>query len=250
MTESAVANDPAFLLIHGSAHGAWCWRDLLAELHSRGFEARAIDLPSQADDPADLEAVGLNEDRDAILADIASHEDRPVVLVGHSAGGYAITAAAEAAPDKVAALVYLCAYVPVDGISLADLRRSAKSQPVLGLIERTRNRQAYRFKPDAGGEALCHDCSDDVRTYVTAHLGAQAIRPQETALAVTTASTALPRHYILCEHDRVIPPAEQRTMCAGWPEASVHTLPCGHSPYFAAPKRLADTLAGILHQAG
>ena len=34
-----------FLLIHGSCHGAWCWRDLLPELAARGHEARAIDLP-------------------------------------------------------------------------------------------------------------------------------------------------------------------------------------------------------------
>ena len=35
-----------FLLIHGSCHGAWCWRDLLGELANLGHDAHAIDLPA------------------------------------------------------------------------------------------------------------------------------------------------------------------------------------------------------------
>jgi pimeloyl-ACP methyl ester carboxylesterase len=103
---TATMTDPSVLLIHGSAHGAWCWRDLLAELHARGLKARALDLPSHGADRTPYDEIGLDSYRDAILADITTHGDRPIV-VGHSAGGYAIAAAAEAAPDRIAARVYL-----------------------------------------------------------------------------------------------------------------------------------------------
>ncbi|PTQ70812.1 alpha/beta fold hydrolase [Celeribacter persicus] len=245
---AASMTDPAILLIHGSAHGAWCWRDLLAELHRRGINARALDLPSHGMDKTPYAEITLDSYRDAVLADIAAHGNSPVMLVGHSAGGYAITAAAEAAPERIASLIYLCAYVPKDGMSLGDMRRAASDHPVLGLIEKTADGLAFRFKSNAGVEALCHDCSDEAKTYVRAHLGPQAIRPQETPLRVTEASRALPRHYVICENDRVIPPVEQRKMCAGWPEGTVHSLSSGHSPYFAQPERLADTLDRILHQ--
>ncbi|WP_244906092.1 alpha/beta fold hydrolase [Celeribacter ethanolicus] len=247
--EAVTMTDPSVLLIHGSAHGAWCWRDLLAELHARGLKARALDLPSHGADRTPYDEISLDSYRDAILADITTHGDRPIV-VGHSAGGYAIAAAAEAAPDRIAALVYLCAYVPEDGMSLADMRRAAQDHPVLGLIEKTGDGRAFRFKPEAGVEALCHDCSEEVKTCVREHIGPQAIRPQETPLRVTPASTALPRHYVICENDRVIPPAEQRKMCADWPASTVHSLSSGHSPYFAQPALLADTLAHILHRSG
>ena len=39
-----------------------------------------------------------------------------VILVGHSMGGVAITAAAERAPEKIAAIVYLTAFMPQSGV--------------------------------------------------------------------------------------------------------------------------------------
>ncbi|WP_417263322.1 alpha/beta fold hydrolase [Celeribacter sp.] len=239
--------DPAILLIHGSAHGAWCWRDLLPELERRGLKARALDLPSHGESLTDYTEVTLERYRDAILADIAKHGG-PVVLVGHSAGGYPITAVAETAPEKIASLVYLCAYVPQDGMSLADMRRRATEHPVLDLIERTDDGRAFRFKADTGIKALYHDCPDEVADFAKAHLGPQAIAPQETPLHITEASTDLPRHYVICDNDRVIPPEEQRKMSQGWPEGHVHHLPSGHSPFLAMPKRLADLLIGIVRQ--
>ncbi|WP_226946259.1 alpha/beta fold hydrolase [Roseobacter sp. TSBP12] len=110
-------SDPVFLLVHGSAHGAWCWRDLVPALGARGATAHAMDLPSHGDDPTPYTEVTLDLYRDAILHKI-SEIGAPVILVGHSAGGYAITAAAEAAPERIAQLIYVCAYVPEDGKSL------------------------------------------------------------------------------------------------------------------------------------
>ena len=246
-TASMTMADPAILLIHGSAHGAWCWRDLLPELEHRGLKARALDLPSHGESRTDYTEITLERYRDAILADIAKHGG-PVVLVAHSAGGYPITAAAETAPEKIVSLVYLCAYVPQDGMSLADMRRRAADQPVLDLIERTDDGRAFRFKADEGVTALYHDCPDEVAEFAKAHLGPQAIAPQVTPLHITAASTELPRHFVICDNDRVIPPEEQRKMSQGWPEGHVHHLPSGHSPFFSMPDRLADILEGIVRQ--
>ena len=110
----------SFLLIHGASHGAWCWRDLIPELAALGHEARAIDLPGHGDDPTPRETVTLDSYREAILAELRAGD----ILVGHSMGGYPITAAAEAEPDRVRALVYLCAYIPAPGRSLASLRKA------------------------------------------------------------------------------------------------------------------------------
>ncbi|SFJ93369.1 alpha/beta fold hydrolase [Celeribacter neptunius] len=235
-------------MIHGSGHGAWCWRDLLAALAARGIDARAIDLPSHGEDRMDYTEVTQERYRDAILHDIARHGNRPVLLIGHSAGGFSIAAAAEHAPEKIAGLVYLCAYVPRDGMSLADMRKTAEAHPVLDLIERTDDGRAFLFKAKEGVEALCHDCPDDVADYVRTHLGPQAIRPQETPLHVTEASQTLPRHYVICDADRVIPPEEQRKMSAEFPAGHVHALPSGHAPYFAMPDRVADIIEGALRE--
>ena len=68
------------LLVHGSCHGAWCWRDLIPALQELGHSPRAIDLPSHGDDTTPVNAVTLDSYADAVLA--ASTPD--TVVVGHS----------------------------------------------------------------------------------------------------------------------------------------------------------------------
>jgi pimeloyl-ACP methyl ester carboxylesterase len=239
--KTSVMSESTFLLIHGSAHGAWCWRDLITALNTRGAKVHAMDLPSHGDDRTPYTEVTLDLYRDAILAKI-DEIGAPVILVGHSAGGYAITAAAEAAPHRIAQLIYVCAYVPENDKSLGDMRRSADDHPVLAAISKTPDAKAFTFRRDKAVMTLFHDCSDEVAAYALPRLGPQAIRPQESPLTVTARSTTLPRDYVLCTHDRTIPPLEQEKMVADWPETHVHRLNSGHSPYFSHPDSLADVL--------
>ncbi|WP_417241812.1 alpha/beta fold hydrolase [Celeribacter sp.] len=235
-------SNPTYLLVHGSGHGAWCWRDVLTEMARRGLSARALDLPSHGADATPIAQVSLEAYRDAILADIDAHAGGPVVLVGHSAGGYPISAVAEAAPDKVARLVYVCAYVPCNGVSLADRRRAAPSHPILDVITRTNDGLAFQFIAAKAPDALFHDCPPEVIGFAVARLGPQAIAPQETPLPLTAAYASVPRSYVICDHDRIIPPVFQATMTLDWPATSVHHLPSSHSPFFSMPARLVDCI--------
>ncbi|MFT4151047.1 MAG: alpha/beta fold hydrolase [Paracoccaceae bacterium] len=226
------------LLIHGTAHGAWCWDGVLAELHALGRTARAIDLPGRGTDPRPPETVTLADFSKAILA---ATGDRPVTLVGHSAGGYAITAAAEAAPRRFAKLIYLCAYVPRPGLSLADMRRAGPSQPLAGQFRLSPDRRSFAFAATAAG-LFFHDCPAPQTAF--ARLTAEATAPQETALASTARAEALPRHYIRCLHDRVIPPDYQSEMSTAFgPDRT--DFPTGHSPFLAAPQALARLIARL-----
>jgi pimeloyl-ACP methyl ester carboxylesterase len=106
-----------FLLIHGAWHGAWCWDRLIPALTALGHRASAIDLPGHGADPTPRETVTLAA-YGAAVADALRAAPGPVVLVGHSMGGMAISAGAALVPDKVSALVYLTAFLPGDGRSL------------------------------------------------------------------------------------------------------------------------------------
>ena len=83
-----------FVLVHGAFHGAWCWRKTVAELEKRGHQAQAIDLPGQGDDATPLPNVTLDSMAGRIVATLERSPGR-AVLVGHSFGGMAISAAAE-----------------------------------------------------------------------------------------------------------------------------------------------------------
>jgi pimeloyl-ACP methyl ester carboxylesterase len=230
-----------FLLIHGSCHGAWCWRDVLPFLNTGGHSARAIDLPSHGADRTPIDAVTLDSYADAILAAI----DEPVVLVGHSMAGYPISAAAERAPEKIAKLIYVCAYAPVNGLSLADMRRAGPRQPLLDAIVTAPDRLSFTIDPAKVEEKFYHDCPEGTVTFAQANLCPQAILPQATPIRLSDRYASVEKHYILCEDDQTIPPEYQATMTSGWPAGTVTTMATSHSPFFATPAILAERLIRI-----
>jgi len=233
-----------FLLIHGSCHGAWCWRDVLPELAALGHIAKAIDLPGHGFDDTPRDTVTLDDYARSICGAVSA----PTIVVGHSMAGYPITAAAEHDPTHIAALVYLCAYRPVSGKSLGQMRRDGLRQPLLPAIRR--DGACFSFDPTTAQELFYHDCPPGTLDYALAHLTPQPITPQETPLTLTARSAALPQHYIRCSEDRAIPPEYQLTMAEGLPPGHLSHLPTSHSPFFVAPKVLATRLDDIARGLG
>ncbi|WP_318527816.1 alpha/beta fold hydrolase [Albidovulum litorale] len=230
-----------FLLIHGSCHGAWCWRDVIPALQALGHEARAIDLPAHGDDLTPAAEATLDGYAAAILTAI----DGSVTLVGHSAAGYPITLAAERAPEKIARLVYLCAYVPAPGLSIIDMRRAGPRQTLTGAVRADTEGVTYSIDPGRARDCFYNDCPDDAVDYAMPRLCPEPIRPQSTPLPPLARWPDIERHYLICEDDRTIPPEYQRTMSASFPAGTVTSLPTGHSPFFAAPEMLARRLSDI-----
>lgn len=229
-----------FLLIHGSCHGAWCWRDVLPFL-TINHQAEAIDLPAHGSDKTPIAEATLHGYANAILAATTT----PTIVVGHSMAGYPITLAAEIAPENIAALIYLCAYVPQSGRSLADLRRAGPRQPLTPAIRTAPDRQSFAFDPAMIADKFYHDCPPEAVDLARRNLCPEPVLPQETPLADLTRSGTIPRHYIRCTEDHAIPPEYQITMSAPFPAAHVTTLPTSHSPFFAAPQALAERLIRI-----
>lgn len=225
------------LLIHGSCHGAWCWRDLIPALQAQGHTARAIDLPGHGDGH-DLASVTLDQTADAILA--ATTPD--TIVLGHSWAGYPISAAAEKQPDAMRGLIYLCAYVPVSGLSLIDMRRNGPRQTLTDAVLKDPSGSSYQIDPNCAPELFYHDCPRHTVDYALPRLCAQAIQPQDTPLVVTDRWRNVPKAYIRCTDDRVIPPEYQAEMVADWPRARVHDMAVSHSPFFADPSGLADVI--------
>ncbi|MBV7408609.1 alpha/beta fold hydrolase [Maritimibacter sp. DP1N21-5] len=228
-----------FLLIHGSNHGAWCWEAVVRNLQELGHDALAIDLPGAGSDKTPLEEVTLASYADAVLGAV----DGPTILVAHSAGGFAITEAAERDPSNIEGLVYVTAYVPAPGKSLVAMLKEAPEQPMRNAFELREDRVAFRFKDDFVAGPMYADCPPGTADHAAPRLSWQPFAPQTTPATLTGASDHLRKLYVFCDEDRGIPPAHQEQMAAGFREdESVH-LPSGHSPFFQMPETLARTLA-------
>ena len=225
------------LLIHGAGHGGWCFARLAQSLAALGHVGRAIDLPGRSEgrDPAD---VTLDDHADAVSDAIGPR----TVVVGHSLGGLAATAGADRAPDRVAALVYLCAWVPEAGRPVSEFRDAGMTDALKAA--QTVREGAIVYDPALAREPFYHDCAPEDVEAALARLTPEPLTPVKTPYAPANAVHP-DRHYIVCEDDRAIRPDWQTAATSDWPADRVHRLPAGHSPFLSCPDRLAAILDAI-----
>ncbi len=95
---------PTIVLVHGAWADGSSWNAVASELQSQEFTVFA---------PPNL-LRGVGTDAAYIASFLAQRTSGPVVLVGHSYGGFVITNAATGGGD-VRALVYVDAFVPEEG---------------------------------------------------------------------------------------------------------------------------------------
>ena len=109
-----------------------------------------VDLPSFGEDRTPMADVSLAGNA-AVIADVVMRQAEPVVLVGHSLAGVSISAAAELVSDQVRLLVYIAAFLPRDGDSIASLSASPAARRDTGPSAFTRSEDGLSFAPRAEG---------------------------------------------------------------------------------------------------
>lgn len=104
-----------FVLVPGACHGGWWFEPVARELERDGHVAVPVTLAGLEDEPRLDRLITLATHVDQVADVIPA--DGGVVLVGHSYAGSVITGVADRLPDRIAALVYLDAFLPTDGDS-------------------------------------------------------------------------------------------------------------------------------------
>ncbi|MEO8444150.1 MAG: alpha/beta fold hydrolase [Gammaproteobacteria bacterium] len=235
------------VLVHGAWHGGWCWLHLAPLLRARGHEVLAPDLPGHGSDRGDPGAQTLATYARKV-GDVVRASGGDVVLVGHSLGGLVISAVAEEMPEQLRRLVYVTAFLPRDGDSLVRICSADPDNPLNAASLRTPDGKCVTVDPARLEELFYADCPSDNLAFAAAHVGPEPIAAMFQAVQVTAERFGrVPRAYVHCSRDVVLPLFLQEQMVAASPCEKVLTLPTGHSPFFAAPKQLAeqlDTLTG------
>jgi pimeloyl-ACP methyl ester carboxylesterase len=234
-----------FVLVHGALHGGWCWHKLVPLLEADGHRALAPDLPGMGTDRTPLSEVTMRLWA-AFIAQRSREAVEPVILVGHSRGGAVISEAAELAPELVLGLVYITALLlpagkkPFDA-SVAEGARSAAESPIAVSDE-----ISVRVDPEAARGLFYHRASPAEAAWASARLCPEPLAPNIVPLTVTAERWGrLPRAYIECLDDRVLPIGLQRAMQSALPCDPVVTMDSDHSPFLCAPRVLAAHLANI-----
>jgi pimeloyl-ACP methyl ester carboxylesterase len=233
-----------YVLIHGAWHGGWCWRKVVPLLEAGGHTVVTPDLPSHGDDKTPPSEVTLASYADKVCS-VAGTQKEPVILLGHSMGGVAITQAAENCSNSVTALVYLCAFLPRNGDSLATWAQqdfnSMVNPNILPVAEGVAD-----IRREVVHEAFCLLCPPEDEAFASSRLSLQPLAPLVTPV-VTSAerSGRIPRYYIECVRDRAITLPTQKEMQKHSPCRHTFSIDTDHSPFFSAPQALADILLKI-----
>ena len=239
---------PAFVLIHGSWHGAWTWNEMTPLLAQAGYASIAIDLPGAgtrtrfpesflkrpldeaafAAEPSPVAGVTQAERTAAAVAAVnhaAGLGNGKVVIVGHSWGGLTISHVAEAMPDKLHALVYLAAFLMPAGMPAGAIfgDPSFKTGQAGALfIGDPAKTGALRIDPRSqdpdyvakSKQALYHDVSDGHFAAIANLLHCDEVASTAgVPMAITAAKYGkVARHYIRLADDRAVPAEAQDRM--------------------------------------
>ena len=220
---------PAIVLVHGGFVDGSGWEDVYRILKKDGY------------------AVGIVQNTTLSLADdvavtrrTIAEQGKPVVLVGHSYGGAVIT---EAGNDpKVAGLVYIAAFAPDKGESVASLIKDpppgAPIPPILppqaGFLFLDASKFAASFAADVPKDKADFMAQSQVPWSLEALNGA----------VTQPAWRTKPSWYLVATDDKMIPPEAQRSMSkrAG---STVVEVKGSHAVYVSRP----DAVAALIEQA-
>jgi pimeloyl-ACP methyl ester carboxylesterase len=162
-------------------------------------------------------------------------------------GGVVISEAAERCPEQVAALAYVCAFLPRNGDSLLTWASQDLESMVNPLtMEMRPDGVAAGFKREYTRRAFYANCSDEDAAFAESRLCDQAIAPFASPVTTTPERWGrIPRYYIECTGDRAITLKLQQEMQTHSPCRQTFSMETDHSPFLSAPKELAEILAGI-----
>lgn len=180
------------VLVHGTAVDGSSWSKVIPILQNAGHKVIAAQLPLQS----------LADDVDTVKRAIG-FIGGPVVLVGHSYGGFVISNAAYNNPN-VTGLVYLSAFAPNEGQSLGDFIDPAKLPK--GLLMFDSGGFVY-INPETFPQVLAHDI-DPAEVKVLAAAQKPYNQSILTEKSGPPAWKQLPTWYGVSENDRIVPPLQ------------------------------------------
>jgi pimeloyl-ACP methyl ester carboxylesterase len=230
----------SIVLVHGAFSGAWCWHKVQPELEERGHDVTVFDLPGHGVDTTPPGEVRFEDYVSRVEAAVDA-QDGPVVLVGHSMAGMVVTQVGERRPEAVDTLVYLTAYLPGDGQSMADLR--VEESLVTKNFTAHESRGVGTIAEEAWDGLFYGDCSPADRALGHSLGRAEPLDPISRPVSTSEDRFgSIPRVFVACEDDRAITPTQQRMMREAVPCDEVLTLGASHSPFLSVPTETAEAI--------
>ena len=226
------------VVAHGAWSAGWAWKKMRPLMAARGH---VLWTPTYTGlgERAHLATpeVNLSTHITDVVQMLEMEDLRDVVLIGHSYGGMVATGVADRVPERLAQLIYLDAFAPEDGQSLAMLTGQDPG------AMRAAAEDGWKSPP----RPLPPDTPRADVAWVAARRMSHPVECFTQPIRLTGAGSNLPRHYIyaLRKDDRdSFGRFHQRALTTpGW---TSHQIDASHSPHITAPQALAELLDAII----
>ena len=252
-------NGEPVILIHGVAASVFDWVDLSPALVSAGYATYALDLlgHGRSFKPKDVKEYNVNRIFEHFETWLKTLDlEAPLILVGHSLGGYLAIEYALRYPQRVRALVLVDPFYTLD--QLSPLLRLHYKWPIINLglisyapewlirlsIELTALfiRNGYITPQTKQGRA------QTANDYKHASPGIYNILTTTRDLTPDLPKVRVPALVAWGIHDQSLSPQFFEKLAAALPNAQTAAIDSGHVPHQSHPAELNQHIMDFLHQ--
>ena len=229
-----------FVLVAGAWHAGWCFRRVADRLDRQGHRVFAPSLTGLGE-RAHLLSPTINLDTHiADLVNLVRYEGlNDIVLLGHSYAGFVVSGVVEQVEAAVAAFVFLDAFVPEDGDSMAAIGTEARRAEIRAAAAR-----GDTTLPAPSAEFFHVNAAD--RAWVDRLCGPQPIDTFRQPVRLTGARERIRKKTYIRASAFPMPlfdaAAAKLKAKPGW---RVYDVPCGHDIMVDMPERLAEILVEV-----
>lgn len=233
-----------YVLVHGGAHGGWCYQRVARILRAAGHD---VYTPTMTGVGERAHLVSADVDLDLHIRDIVAvlhYEDlRDVILVGHSYGGMVITGVADRATDRIGRLVYLDAATPVNGQSLVDV-----AGPIIEAVRpagKVIDGVELVLLPSSDAARLYGVTDPDDMAWMAERLTGHPWQCFDQLLELTNEAgmLAIPRYHIVCTS--TLSSRDPELVAKTRAEGRLWDVDTGHDLMITEPEAVADLLLGV-----
>jgi pimeloyl-ACP methyl ester carboxylesterase len=229
-----------FVLVHGAWHGGWCWRRVADLLETKGHKVFAPTLTGLGE-RSHLMRAGINVSTHVTdVVNVLKWERlTDVVLCGHSYGGFVVSGVAEQAAGKIASIVYLDAFVPENGDSMASLTSQAVRDNLK--IATERGDIGVPARP-----AAAFLVNEKDQAWVDSLTGPQPIETMTEQVVITGARERIAKKSYIRAGAYPNPGFDKAFARVKADRAwRTYEVPCGHDVMVDMPERLAEILLEV-----
>jgi pimeloyl-ACP methyl ester carboxylesterase len=232
-----------YVLVHGAWHTGAEMAAVAGYLREKGH---VVHCPTIAGNNTgdDRGTTGLDQAIASIVAYIESNDLRDIRLVGHSYGGMIISGVADRLTDRIRRLVYVNAFVPLEGQSLNDM----VPPHYIGLFEAiaAANNNAVTLPFEIWRDAFINDADLDLAKSAFAKLNPHPYKTFTDKISLTRPLAEMPvgKSYVNCRQDIALPHSLPWHPRLSERLGLFRLVECNgsHEMFFSNPRELAEAI--------